>query len=118
MAEAGIILDRIRSFGANVVLEGEQLRLVNSRKLPPDARNYLAMHRDAIAAVLRQDQQDAFEERAAIIEFDGGAPREWAEQFAKYLFQTKPKGVNEIDWAWFIDTCGRMIDEAPERSAA
>ncbi|WP_417585093.1 hypothetical protein [Pelagibacterium sp.] len=118
MADAGRILERIRSYGANVVLEDEQLRLINSRKLPAEARNYLAMHRDAIAAVLRQDQEDAFEECAAIIEFDGGTPREWAEQFAKYLFKTKPKGVDEFEWSWFIATCGRMIDEAPVRSAA
>ncbi|WP_332717391.1 hypothetical protein [Pelagibacterium mangrovi] len=117
MADPAAILDRVRFYGANIVLDGDQLRLINSRKLPSEARAHLAEHREAIADLLRRDREDALEERAAIIEFDAGAPREWAEAFAKFLIRSKPKGVDEIEWSWFITTCGRMIDEAPRAVA-
>lgn len=117
MADIAAILDRVRSYGANVALDGDQLRLINSRKLPSEARAYLAEHREAIADLLRRERQDAFEERAAIIEFDAETPREWAEQFARFLTRTRPANVDEIEWSWFITTCGRMIDEAPRVAA-
>ncbi|RDE08370.1 hypothetical protein [Pelagibacterium lacus] len=117
MADAAAILDRIRSFGANVVLDGDQLRLINSRKLPAEARAFLAQHREAIGDLLRRDREASFEERAAIVEFDAGAPREWAEAFARFLTRTKPAHVSEIEWSWFLGTCGRMIDEAPKVAA-
>lgn len=83
-----------------------------------EARNFIVQHRDAIASYLAEVAEDAFEERAAIIEFDGRAPRQWAEQFARILYQRRPAGVSELDWSWFVTACGRIIDEAPERAAA
>ncbi len=111
------LVDRVRSFGANIVLEGNALRIVNRQKLPPTATAYIAKHGKAIAEYLRSDENVEFEERAAIVEFDGGVPREWAEQFARYLTKTKPANVEEIDWSWFLTTCGRMLDEAPRAAA-
>ncbi|WP_031201285.1 hypothetical protein [Mesorhizobium sp. LSJC265A00] len=107
------LVDRVRSFGANIVLDDNALRVVNGQKLPSAARSYIAKHGKAIADYLGSDENIEFEERAAIIDFDGRAPREWAEQFARYLSATKPSGVSEMDWSWFLTTCGRMIDEAP-----
>jgi hypothetical protein len=53
---------------------------------------------------------DAQEERAAIIQYDGGAPRAWAEAVAR-LDQTKPpSGVSPHRWQRFIDDCGRFLD--------
>ncbi|RWI60267.1 MAG: hypothetical protein EOQ93_03120 [Mesorhizobium sp.] len=117
MTDVADLIDRVRSFGANIVLDGNALRIVNRQKLPDAARAYIAKHGKAVADYLRSDENIAFEERAAIIEFDGRAPREWAEQFARYLGQTKPAGVSDMDWSWFLTTCGRMMDEAPRASA-
>jgi hypothetical protein len=120
MADPAAILDRLRATGANVVLDGKQMRLINGGKLSGEAKAYLVQHRAEIAALLQAEQDEAVEERAAIIEFDGHAPREWAEQFARVLIQHRPAGIREVDWSWFITTCGRIIDAAPppEREAA
>ncbi|MER9459697.1 hypothetical protein NKI80_07305 [Mesorhizobium sp. M0387] len=117
MADAADLFNRVRSFGANIVLDGNSLRIVNPNKLPASAREYIAKNGKAVAEYLRSDENIEFEERAAIVEFEGGAPREWAEQFARYLSVTKPAGISEMDWSWFLTTCGRMIDEAPGASA-
>jgi hypothetical protein len=53
---------------------------------------------------------DAEEERAAIVEYDGGAPRTWAEALAR-LDPTKPPiDVPPQRWLRFIDDCGRFLD--------
>ncbi len=53
---------------------------------------------------------DAEEERAAIVEYDGGAPRTWAEALAR-LDPTKPPfDVPPPRWLRFIDDCGRFLD--------
>jgi hypothetical protein len=50
------------------------------------------------------------EERAAIVEYDGGAPRVWAEALAR-LDPNKPQGdVPPRRWPRFIDDCGRFLD--------
>jgi len=111
------LVDRVRSFGANIVLDGNSLRIVNRQKLPASAVAFITKHGKAVAEYLLSDENIEFEERAAIVEFDGCTPREWAEQFARYLTKTKPATVSEIDWSWFLTTCGRMIDEAPRAAA-
>lgn len=53
---------------------------------------------------------EAHDERAAIREFDGGAPRAWAEVLAR-LDRTKPPAdVPPPRWLLFIDDCGRFLD--------
>jgi hypothetical protein len=53
---------------------------------------------------------DAEEERAAIAEYDGGAPRAWAEALAR-LDPNKPPGdVSPRRWLRFVDDCGRFLD--------
>lgn len=50
-----------------------------------DARRKLAAIRSRLTGELDDDQKEAFEERAAIMEFDGGLSREDAEREAKKL---------------------------------
>ena len=54
---------------------------------------------------------DAHEERAAIIEHDGGAPRAWAEGLARLDPSRPPADVPPKRWAKFIDDCGRFLDD-------
>jgi hypothetical protein len=49
-------------------------------------------------------------ERAAIVEFDGGAPREWAEGFARLDRARPPDDVPQRRWLQFIDDCGTFLD--------
>jgi hypothetical protein len=53
---------------------------------------------------------DAEEERAAIIEYDGGAPRDWAEALARLDPNKPPQHVPLHRWLRFIDDCGRFLD--------
>lgn len=116
MADPAKIMARIRAHGANIMIDGGKLEIINRTKLPDGALDYIKQNARAIASFL--DQEGEFEERAAIIEFDGGAPRDWAEKFANILIKSRPSGVSDLDWSWFVTRCGRIIDEAPERRAA
>lgn len=111
MADVAKIIERIRAHGANVLLDGRKLQIVNRAKLPAGALDYIKAHSRDIADFL--DREAEVEERAAIIQFDGGAPRAWAEQFADLLINQRPPGIDELEWSWFITRCGHIIDEAP-----
>ncbi|WP_158876976.1 hypothetical protein [Antarcticirhabdus aurantiaca] len=117
MASVADLVARVRERGANVVLENGNLRIVNSRKLPAGGADFIAKHHEAIVRFL-EDENAEFDERAGIIQFDGKAPREWAEQFADILIRHRLRGVSDLDWSWFITRCGQIIDEAPQAGAA
>lgn len=108
---AGSIINRIRATGANVEIDGGKLHIVNGRRVPDDLRAELRRNGRAVAEWL--DREGEFDERAAIIEFDGHTPRDWAEQFASILIQHRPRGVSDLDWSWFITRSAQIIDEAP-----
>jgi hypothetical protein len=58
-------------------------------------------------------------ERAAIVEFDGGAPRAWAEGFARLDRARLPDDVPQRRWLQFIDDCGAFLDGGwPAKAAA
>jgi hypothetical protein len=50
------------------------------------------------------------DERAAIIEYDGKAPRAWAEALARLDPARPPPDVPPRRWVTFIDDCGRFLD--------
>jgi hypothetical protein len=54
---------------------------------------------------------DAEDERAAIVEYDRGVPRDWAEGFARLDCAKPPADVSSHRWRLFIDDCGRFLDE-------
>ena len=56
------------------------------------------------------DTSDGEEERAAIVEHDGGVPRAWAEGFARLDPRKPPGDVPPLRWLRFIDDCGRFLD--------
>jgi hypothetical protein len=51
------------------------------------------------------------EERAAIAEYDGGAPWVWAEALARLDPACPPCDIPPMRWLRFIDDCGRFLDE-------
>ena len=61
---------------------------------------------------------DAHEERAAIVEHDGGVPREWAEGFARLDCSHPPADVPSRRWHQFIDDCGLFLDNGWAAKAA
>jgi hypothetical protein len=61
---------------------------------------------------------DAEEERAAIVEYGGGAPRAWAEGFARLDANKPPANVSPQRWLRFINDCGLFIDGGWAKRAA
>jgi hypothetical protein len=61
---------------------------------------------------------DSEEERAGIVEYDGGAPRDWAEVFARLDCAKPPADVPVPRWRLFIDDCRRFLDEWADRAMA
>ena len=112
MADPAEILARARSKGANVVVRDGSLVVVNAYRLGPGAAEFIAANRAAILVLLQGEDEDA-EERAALIEFEGRTPREWAEQFADILARQRPAGVTDLDWSWFVSRCAQMVEEVP-----
>jgi hypothetical protein len=51
------------------------------------------------------------EERAAVAEFDGGAPRGWAEGYARLSEMAPPLDVPLHRWRRFVDDVGRFLDD-------
>ena len=56
------------------------------------------------------DAADSFEERAALVEYGAGVPREWAEGFARLNFAHPPMGFTPARWERVIDDGGRFLD--------
>jgi hypothetical protein len=54
---------------------------------------------------------DAQDERAAIAEYDGGAPRAWGEALARLDRANPPADVPLHRWRLFIDDCGHFLDQ-------
>jgi hypothetical protein len=66
---------------------------------------------EAVTAVQDDTWTDAEEERAAIVQYDGGAPRAWAEALARLDPANPPADVPLPRWQQFIDDCGRFLDQ-------
>ena len=57
------------------------------------------------------DDTERFEERAAIVQYDAGIPREWAEGFARLYVMPRHPDFTEEDWQTLIDDAGRFMDQ-------
>ena len=53
---------------------------------------------------------DAHDERGAIIEHDGGAPKAWAEALVRLNPHKPPADVPPRRWGSFVDDCARFLD--------
>jgi hypothetical protein len=105
--------------GVHIEIDGDDLSLEASALPPPSVIDLLSSHKASILALLRavedgrsaRDWQVFFDERAGIIEFDGGAPRAWAETLARLDPARPPCDTPPKQWLQFIDDCGRFIDD-------
>jgi hypothetical protein len=105
--------------GVHIEIDGDDLSLEASAPPPPSVIDLLSSHKASILALLRtvedgrsaRDWQVFFGERAGIIEFDGGAPRAWAETLARLDPARPPCDTPPKRWLQFIDDCGRFIDD-------
>lgn len=105
-----------RAVGVSVELDGGELVLEAAGPPPIAVLAALKHYKADIISLLRPpleagDWQASFDERAAIIENDGGAARVWAEALARLDPARPPCDVSPMRWLCFIDDCGWFIDE-------
>lgn len=115
MVDVARLIARVRSFGANVTLDGNKLIIVNRDKLPPGAAQFIRENGRDVAAWL-SDEAD-FRERSAIMEIDGGLTRQGADYIAKMLTSKPPAGADQADWSWYCDQAARLADAHLARAA-
>ena len=115
--QARVALNAAKAAGVSVKLNGGKLSLKASGPPPEAVVAALKNHKAEIVALLKAEQA-AFDERAAIIEFDGGAPRAWAEALARLDPVCPPGDISPARWLQFIDDCGRFLDDGWAARAA
>ncbi len=117
------LLARIRELKGDIVWDdvGNRLFIAGRWKLPTEACVMIKYYGRELAQIVQEEagiaKQDEIEERAAKIEFSGGAPRTMAEQFARICCAEKPSNWSAEDHAWFISRCAKIIDEAADIKA-
>lgn len=99
-------LSRIEKAGFKVFLAGDSLGITPENNLTDTQRDYIKTHKQEIirqlsGAQLQQDIREQIEERAAIMEYDGGLSRQEAEQAAAaairvYCYRVKEKPNSEL----------------------
>jgi len=105
-----VALNAARAAGVSVKLNGDKLSM-KAEKPPPEAVLAALKHHKAEIMALLEAEEAAFEERAATIEYDGGAPRVWAEALARLDPACPPYDISPARWLRFIDDCGQFLDE-------
>jgi hypothetical protein len=71
----------------------------------------VAKVKPSVAATQQAPWAEAEDERSAIAEYDGGAPRVWAEVLARLNPAHPPADIPPMRWLRFIDDCGRFLDD-------
>jgi hypothetical protein len=98
-----------------------------NRRATPDVKETIAAQPDVadvagVAEAISHPTADVWtaaqEERAAIQEYDGGAPRAWAEALTRLDPSRPPSDVSPKRWLRFIDDCGRFLDNGWAARAA
>jgi hypothetical protein len=112
-------LAAVRAAGGDVKLVGpERLKVIAPAPLPNYLVDQLRTAKPELLALLSgiappgtQIWGEAEEERAAIVEHDGGAPRSWAEALARLNPALPPCDIPLTRWLCFIDDCGQFLDD-------
>jgi hypothetical protein len=114
------VLHAVRAAGGEVKLVGEgRLKLTADHPLP-DAlvEQVRAAKADLLAALAEAaDDQADDEERAAILEHDGGLPRAWADLLARLRPERPPPNLSPNDWLRYVDACHILADQWAGRMA-
>lgn len=93
-------LSELQSSGFELFVDGDLLKITPASKLTDEQRHQIKSHKPEIIAALKSEQADRLEdfteldhERAAITEYDGGLPRQEAEELAV-----------RVVWKWTLET--------------
>ncbi len=117
------LIDQFADAGIRLTAENGQLAFEGPREvLTPECIEELRRHKTELLAALAAPDPDAFEERAAIIEHDGGRPRQEAETLAaqEQGFDDAPSLHGEMvgGWAAEIERLGKLRADSPDGAEA
>ena len=126
MSAAAEALLAARAAGLRLAIDGDDLVLEAPTPPPRAVLDLLSRHMASIVTLLRpaidgrsiEDSEVFFEECAGVIEYDGFAPRAWAEALARLDPARPPGDVPPKRWLRFIDDCGHFLDDGWARCAA
>lgn len=63
------------------------------------------------ASATDQSFETDFEERAAVVEYQAGVPREWVEGYSRLQCLPPPPDISPKRWQQIIDDGGRFLDQ-------
>ena len=117
---AARVLDDIRNHGGTVMLIGDDLKLRIPKSAPRTLIEAVRTAKVELITLLRQnpDADDDFEERAALVEYGAGVPREWAEGFSRLDCTKPPSGFPLPQWRQIINDGGLFLDQWAHQAAA
>ena len=123
MSAAPDLLRRLRDVGATLARDGDRLLLRAGAAPVPAA--IIAALRDRKGELLDLVPQsgcavwhdEAFEERAAIVEEGAGVSRAWAEAFAVLDLCSRPPACSDARWRQIIDDAGLFLDRFGNEAA-
>ncbi|MGH8644655.1 MAG: hypothetical protein ACREX4_09440 [Gammaproteobacteria bacterium] len=101
---AAEIVYQVCASGATITVAGDSLELTAPRPLTDELLRRVAAHKPEIMKILRrqdteaEDLREYFEERAGILEYDGGLPRAEAEREAARITATYARNQDYL-WA-------------------
>jgi hypothetical protein len=82
---AAQLLTELTRLGVRIEAHGERLRYSPRSAVTPDLAKRMKAHKGELMTMAREAADEQFEERAAIMEYDGGLSRTDAEYFARIL---------------------------------
>ncbi len=108
MTAAANIIARIRANGANVMLDGDKLHIVNKLKLPAGALDFIKANGQSIASHLAKEADH--EERIAIMTIDSPLTRKEAEFLLRWQMTKTPEGYTDERWQHAVNAAAIQID--------
>ena len=116
---AAQVLDDIRSHGGSVTLIGDDLKLRIPKSAPRTLIEAVRTAKPELITLLRESPgaDDDLEERAALVEYGAGVPREWADGFARLDCSKPPPGYPLPRWHQIINDGGLFLDRWAHQAA-
>jgi hypothetical protein len=111
---AAMVLRMARAAGIRLSVDAGDLVLEAAAPPPVAILELLSRYKPDVIALLlsgrdgwsAEDWQVCFDERAAILEYDAGVPREWAEGFARLDGLAPPARMDAQRWRRLVDNAG------------
>lgn len=126
------ILGILQGGGLTLFLDGGDLLVTPAAAITPEQRHIIREHKSELLDLLRlstpapptepattaQDtpqatdlDDDDYQERARIIEFCGGVPRQWAEGLATLCVMPRPSDIDPKRWLAIINAAAIFADQ-------